>query len=152
MRDMMNCFIDTNLLVYAVDPGDPAKQFIAQDLLRETISKDMLVLSPQSLIELFRSLTRQRLNKPGLVERTMAEAYVARLRPNCRAVLDVHTVTSAIRLHATYQTQWFDSVLLAAALGSACQVFWSEDMQHDQIIDGMRIINPFKVAPADVLA
>lgn len=148
----MNCFIDTNLLVYAVDPGDQAKQRVAQDLLRETISKDLLVLSPQSLIELFRSLTRRRLNTHSLVERKVVEAYVARLRPNCRAVLDADTVTSAIRLQATYQMQWFDSVLLAAALGSACQVFWSEDMQHNQTIEGMRIINPFKVAPANVLA
>jgi predicted nucleic acid-binding protein len=128
MSGMMNCFLDTNLLVYAVDPRNPDRRKTAVDLLKALINEDTLVLSPQSLSECFRAL-----------------------RPSCHAVLDGDTVLTAISLQAAYKTQWFDSVLLASALGAACKVFWSEDMQQGQIIGGMRILNPFVTPPETIL-
>ncbi len=148
----MNCFIDTNLLMYAADPRDPVKRSIAADLLRQTVKGDMLVLSPQSLSELFRALTRSSGGAPPVADRATAARYVEGLRPNCRAVLDGDTVIAAIELQKLVGSQWFDSVLLASALGAACQIFWSEDMQHNRDVAGMRIINPFIASPMSILS
>ena len=50
---------------------------------------------------------------------------------------------SDIRLK--YKYSYYDSLIIAAALESKCTVLYSEDMQHDQIIEStLQIINPFK--------
>lgn len=43
-------FLDTNVLVYAYDPGDPRKQRVAQGLVRRALAGDILV-STQVLAE-----------------------------------------------------------------------------------------------------
>ena len=43
-------FLDTNVLVYAYDPGDPQKQRIAQDLVRKALAGEFLA-STQVLAE-----------------------------------------------------------------------------------------------------
>ena len=43
-----------------------------------------------------------------------------------------------------YQFSYFDSLILASALTANCQILYSEDLQHGQVIDGrLTIINPF---------
>src|SRR5207244_13322586 len=56
----MNCFVDTTLLVYPIDPGNRRKQEIAADLLRAIVRDGTLVLSAQSLNELYRVTTDRR--------------------------------------------------------------------------------------------
>ena len=58
----MSYFVDTNVIVYAVDPGAPAKRQVVVDLLRQMIGGRALVLSPQSLNECYRIISdRKRL-------------------------------------------------------------------------------------------
>ena len=47
-----NCFVDTNLLVYTVDPEELEKRALAANLLERVAASRVLVLSPQSLIRL----------------------------------------------------------------------------------------------------
>ncbi len=43
-----------------------------------------------------------------------------------------------------YRFSYFDSLILASALTANCQILYSEDLQHGQVIDGrLTIINPF---------
>jgi predicted nucleic acid-binding protein len=38
----------------------------------------------------------------------------------------------------------FDALMVAAALRAGCDVFWSEDLQNEMMVDGtLRICNPF---------
>ena len=37
----------------------------------------------------------------------------------------------------------YDSLIIAAALEAGCDTLYSEDMQHGQVIEGIRIENPF---------
>ncbi|MDR0516418.1 MAG: hypothetical protein LBH25_05165 [Fibromonadaceae bacterium] len=47
-------------------------------------------------------------------------------------------------LKKKYHYSWWDSLVLASALENGCQTFYSEDMQHKQIIESsIKIINPF---------
>jgi predicted nucleic acid-binding protein len=47
-------------------------------------------------------------------------------------------------LKEKYHYSWWDSLVLASALENGCQIVYSEDMQHEQVIeDSLKIINPF---------
>ena len=69
------------------------------------------------------------------------------IRSVCRAVhsIDIELHEDAISVSTKYGFSFFDALLIAAALKADCIVFYSEDMQHDMIVEGrMRIINPFR--------
>jgi predicted nucleic acid-binding protein len=38
----------------------------------------------------------------------------------------------------------YDSLMLAAALEAECAIFYTEDIQNGQVIDGLTIRNPFR--------
>ena len=46
-------------------------------------------------------------------------------------------------LQAHYQFSFYDSLIVAAALEAGCKTLYSEDLQHDQRIEGLCIQNPF---------
>jgi predicted nucleic acid-binding protein len=54
------------------------------------------------------------------------------------------TVHVALDIRERYGFSWYDSLIVAAALESNCDLLYSEDMQHGQIIEGrLSIVNPF---------
>src|SRR5262245_41710282 len=55
-----SAFVDTNVLVYAEDHGEPEKRAIALKLLAEHIASDDLVLSAQVLSEFYVNVRRLR--------------------------------------------------------------------------------------------
>jgi predicted nucleic acid-binding protein len=50
---------------------------------------------------------------------------------------------SAVELSARYGYRIYDSLVLTAAMQAGCTTVYSEDMQHGQVVDGVRIVNPF---------
>lgn len=134
-------FVDTNILIYALDPAEPRKRSVSADLLRQTISSHTLTLSPQSLNECYRVLTQK-----GKVAIPVEEArgYVRLLAPWAIAPLDAATLERAWDVQDRIGLGWWDSLLVAAALRAECRLFVSEDMGDGTVIEGMRIANPFK--------
>jgi len=54
------------------------------------------------------------------------------------------TILKACEIAARYQLSFYDSMIVAAALESNCEILYTEDMQHNQIINNtLTIINPF---------
>ena len=133
-------FVDTNILIYALDPEDPLKRQISADLLRQTINKRTLTLSPQSLNECYRVLTQRK----RMVPVDQARAYIRTLAPWAFAPLDGRTTERAFAVQDETGASWWDSLLLAAALLAQCRLFISEDLQHGRDVSGMRIANPFE--------
>jgi predicted nucleic acid-binding protein len=138
----MNCFVDTNLLVYAIDPREQRKRLRMADLLRRLVGSNALVLSPQSLGEFYRTVTERHRLMPARDART----FVQILMPSCTAPYDLEVIARAFRMQDTTNYGWWDCMLLAAAAVSGCSFFLSEDMQHGRAIDGMIILDPFKSA------
>jgi len=53
-------------------------------------------------------------------------------------------VSNAMEIHSKYGFSFWDSQVLAAALEAGCSILYTEDIQHNQFIEGkLRIINPF---------
>lgn len=57
---------------------------------------------------------------------------------------DLKTQIKALKLKTKYNLQFYDALIVATALENKCEILYSEDMQHNILIeDKLRIINPF---------
>ncbi|MBK5956802.1 hypothetical protein CCR97_01005 [Rhodoplanes elegans] len=134
-------FVDTNLIVYTVDPSEPEKRKIATDWLTRMVETKSLVLSPQSLNECYRVITERR----PRMGRDEARLFISGFVSCCTANLDIDVLRRAWRVQDAGGFNWWDSLLIASALIARCSVFLSEDMQHERTIEGMTILDPFKL-------
>ncbi|MEA2977165.1 MAG: hypothetical protein QOF19_2685 [Alphaproteobacteria bacterium] len=140
-NEKMNCFVDTNLLVYATDPTEPGKQTSASDLLRRIVRDHTLVLSPQSLNECYHVLAVRR----RVVTTDDVRRFILFLNEFCTAPYDFETTRLAWVIRDRYGFGWWDCTLLAAASLAGCVLFFSEDMQHEQAVGDMTIVSPFRL-------
>jgi predicted nucleic acid-binding protein len=134
-------FLDTNIFVYAFSPDDPTKAKLAHDLIVTGVSSQQGIVSYQVVQEFFNVTLR------GFAQRmTVAEAEQF-LTSVFRPLLAVHSspilYLEALRLFGRYKMPWYDSLIVAAALQAKCETLYSEDFQHGQEIEGVKIQNPF---------
>ncbi len=131
-------FIDTNVLIYAEANDVPLKQRGALALLRNLFEDGQGVLSTQVLQE-YCNVALKKLKLPAQHVRAQLDLYeqfeVVQVTPTIiRAGLD---------LHQTRSVAFFDAIVLASAHASGCSVLLSEDMNAGEIVNGVRIVNPF---------
>jgi len=131
-------FLDTSILVYAEDRSNPAKQEKAVGLILEHRRQRTGVVSLQVLQEFFVAVT----NKLKL------DVEIARYKVEFHSKSDIAEPTvadllAAIDLHRLHGSSFWDALVLRMAKQTGCRVLLSEDMQHDQVIDGVKIVNPF---------
>ena len=136
---IVSLFADTNLLIYPLDPAEPAKQARAFDIVRRGVAGGQLVTSPQSLNECYQVVAvKRRLAVPAA-----ARAFVASLFPTCRAGMTLETITLAWDVQAETRFGWWDSLLLSSAVLAGCTHFLSEDLSDGRDVRGMTLLNPF---------
>lgn len=59
-------------------------------------------------------------------------------------LIESEVYVDSSRLVKKYKFQMFDAIIISSALRSDCSVLYSEDMQHNLIVDKkLKIINPF---------
>lgn len=135
----MPSFFDTNVLVYFVDEDEPNRNEVACNLVEEHLIRGDGMLSVQVLRE-FYSSTR-RLRRPLSDERAREMVgYFAAFVPmpeNERLIL------GAIRRSQEASLSLWDALIIEAALAAGADRLLTEDLQHGQVIDGMRVENPF---------
>lgn len=131
-------FIDTNLLLYCDDSSQPEKQKKALELVVEHRKHNTGVVSIQVLQEYYANSVRKYGADP-LVARKKVEIY-ARFEVVEPSVADL---MAAIDLNRTQMISYWDAMIVHCAQRSGCRVLLSEDMQHGQTINGVRIVNPF---------
>ena len=142
-NERTSCFVDTNLLICSLDPLETKKRPAAAALLKNLIDTNRLVLSPQSLNECYRAVTERR----DLLPRPAARAYVISLLRFCTAPYDFDVTQRAWQIQEQHRFGWWDTMLLASASLARCDVFFSEDMQHEREVNGVTILNPFRLDP-----
>lgn len=132
-------FLDSNVLVYAEDAAHPEKQAKAISLIVGLAGQRSAVVSLQVLGEYFNAVTRK-LHLDVEIARSQVEFYTQFqvVEPTVTDVL------GAIDLHRLFGMSYWDSLIVRSAKQAGCSVLLSEDMQHGQVIDGVRIENPFR--------
>lgn len=136
----MICFFDTNVLVYCMDAGDPDRQALAIERFARACEQDTVVLSAQVLQE-FYAVTTRKLQPP--LSPAAAQAQVERLASFEVVGSSATSVLEATRLAARHQLQWWDALILEAALRAQADVLVSEDGQHGQRFGKLTVENPF---------
>ena len=132
-------FLDTNVLVYAVDQKAPLKQAKARDVIFGAIGGHDFVVSAQVLNEFSNiALLKLKMSVPEV------RKFVSIFRRMHVVSLNVEWTDRALAIKEMYGIQFFDSLLLAAAEASGCDEFWTEDLNDGQMYCGIKAVNPFK--------
>jgi predicted nucleic acid-binding protein len=127
-------FFDTNVVLYAFTPsGD--KTITAEHILVQGGVVSVQVLNELTSV----SCTKFKMSWDEVKQVVQSTTMVC---PNPRA-LTYHTYLEAQRIGERYGFSIWDGLILASALDAGCAVLYSEDLQHGQIVEGLRIENPF---------
>ena len=133
-------FVDTNVIVYRFDTSDPLKQSRAVDWFTFLWNRRSGRVSFQVLQEAYAALTRKL--KPAMAgadARRIVRALAA-WRP---VTLDLGILERAWLLQEGHSLSWWDALIVAAAQTSKSGVVLTEDLQHGQTFDEVRVVNPF---------
>ena len=134
-------FLDTNVFVYAFDPPATAKARRARQLISEALKTRKGIVSYQVVQEFF-NVAFRRFAQPISVPE--AEQYFAAV---FRPILAIHSSPAlyleALSLFGKHGFSWYDSLIVAAAAVSECDVLYTEDLQDGRKIAGLLIENPF---------
>jgi predicted nucleic acid-binding protein len=133
-------FLDTNVLVYAYDPGDARKQRVAQGLVRRALAGEILV-STQVLAE-FAATLLHKMTPAARPEDVMA--VLDSLGPIRVVVTDADIVRRAVEVRAEYGVHFYDGMIVAAAERGGCRRIWSEDFNARQEYFRIAVENPFR--------
>jgi predicted nucleic acid-binding protein len=131
-------FLDTNILLYAYDLDAPAKREVALEFLEHGWNNPgETALSVQVLQELHVNLCKQGLSP--------AEATKIVCRYAAWPVVDttLDLLQSGLAEQARWQISLWDALILAAARASGATELITEDLNHSQNYDGVKVINPF---------
>jgi predicted nucleic acid-binding protein len=133
-------FVDTNVLVYARDTTEPAKQERARDVMRRLWQSGTGRLSHQVLQEFYVTVTRKL--KPGLPpDEAMNE--VRDLFAWNPVAPSEDLFENAWEIEARWQLSWWDSLIAASAWRAGCSTLLSEDLQDGLQLGSLRVLNPF---------
>ena len=133
-------FIDTNILVYSISEArqDAKKREAAIGILDE----GDCALSVQVLQEFYVQATRASRPRP------LPHEPAVRLMQSWMRfpVVDMTTaiLRDALAIRERHRFNYWDCAIVAAARASGCDTVFTEDLTHGQIVEGVRIVNPFR--------
>jgi len=135
---MSKVFLDTNILVYALDNHDPVKRDLCRGILRKAAEDTAGVISTQVLQEFYVTATRKLgvdAVKAREIVRTFENLETVQITPGL--------VYEAIDCSILYRISFWDALIIAAAEAASCESILTEDLSHGQTVRGVRIENPF---------
>lgn len=134
-------FIDTNVFIYQLDSSDPAKQAVADGIVKHAVWNGSACTSVQVVHECMNTVLRKahvKLSPP------QATAYLdAVLAPLVQVFGTVALVRRALGVQQRWGFSFYDALVVAAALEAGCSRLLTEDLQHGQRVESLTIENPF---------
>lgn len=140
-------FVDTNVLLWEIDPTESTKQELAKTWI------DALWLAEAG-----------RVGYPVLSEfawnaaRIAPEASTDSVRDKIRRYevwepvpVDSGIFERAWPLQDRYGISWWDALIVAGADAAGCDYLLTEDLQDGQRFGQIRVVNPFVHSPTEVL-
>jgi predicted nucleic acid-binding protein len=142
--DRDKVFVDSNILLYAVDRRIPKKRDSSLEWVEHLWSRNAGRISWQVLAEFYLNAIRK-LNVSREEARSVVRIYSEwnPIPPNTRMM------ERAWHWCDQSQINFWDALILAAAEQAGCRWLLSEDFQVGQIFDGITVVNPFASSPGD---
>jgi predicted nucleic acid-binding protein len=63
---------------------------------------------------------------------------------------DRETLEGAWELQDRYSLSWWDALVVSAARVSGSSFLLTEDLSHDQELEGIRVVDPMRVEPGSL--
>ena len=139
---MNKVFIDSNLWVYAfITTAETTKRDACITLLEQLYQERIIVVSTQIINEVHWNLIRK-YGIPDEEAKLIIDAGLLEISE--LSVITQSTYDYAFHLRQKLGVSFWDSLIVASALENHCAILYTEDLQHDQLIENsLRIINPF---------
>lgn len=134
-------FLDTNIFIYSFDHESPEKRNIARKLIQSGLEENNTFISYQ-VVQEFINVSTRKFEKPLTPADT--KLYLnAVLMPMCVVYPNTELFQYAIDISSRYDFSFYDSLIIASAIESSADILYSEDLQHNQKIQSLKIVNPF---------
>lgn len=133
-------FVDTNIIVYCFDDANQVKKRKSIEIMEDLWDSQKGVLSLQVLKEFFVTVTRKLVNKMDFND---AKKVVYDLMTWNLFIGTKTSFIKAIEIVERYGFSIWDASVLTSAIMSNCGIIYTEDLQNNQIIEGVRVVNPF---------
>ena len=134
--------VDTNILLYAVDDGEPGKQAKAQLLMRQLVAGDEpAVLLWQVLAETVNQLLRWK-NQGELSEADFDQHVKTYRTLFPLAVPSLGVLDHALDLAKRYSLSYWDGMILGACKDAGVTTLHTEDIGAPRIVDQIQLLNP----------
>ena len=137
---MSDSFVDTNILVYAHDRSNINKHSVAQVLLLELLDFRGGAISIQVLQEFYVTVT-QKMTHPLTADR--AADVIRKLQHWVTHQPQTSDILSAIHIQQSNKISFWDAMIINSAAVLGCVRIYSEDLNHGQVYEGVKVVNPF---------
>lgn len=133
-------FVDSNVLIYAYDLDAKAKHDIAVAQIKQLWQTKTGIISTQVLQEFYVNITRKISDPLSLSKaRTVLKRYLS-----WQVVTNTpETILLASEIAERNLLSFWDALIIAAAKQGGAKRILTEDLNHGQLIEGIRIENPF---------
>jgi predicted nucleic acid-binding protein len=138
-------FVDTNVLLYALDRADSKKQLAAQAWREELWKSRRGRISFQVLQEFYAKVAQK-----WPAGRDEARAEVRDLLSWQPVTVDASILERGWKIQDRYRLSFWDSLIVAAAKSAGCRYLLTEDLQPNQNLEGIMVVNPFLSDPDSV--
>jgi predicted nucleic acid-binding protein len=138
----VDSFIDTNVFVYQLEGVDVRKASTAEHLIEKGIASGTGCISFQVVQECLNTALRKAQTPLSVDEIRKYLHFV--LAPLYRVQPSLRLYHGALDVQTRFRLNFYDSLIVAAALEAGCTRLYSEDLQHGQRIEGLTIENPFR--------
>ncbi len=130
-----NFTVDSNILIYAFGSQNEEKKKLAKLILSECKAMSIQTVN-ESVFILQKKFNYTMIELDEIIQFFKGNFLIRDLT--------VTVLEKSMHIMKTYKYSFWDSMMLSSALINNCEVIYSEDMQHNQIIDDkLTIVNPF---------
>ena len=140
--ELVNQFVDTNVLIYAHDRSAGLKHEQAQKLLRDLWQSGLGGLSIQVLQEFYVTVTRKVANPLSPAQASKIITHLGTWQVHSPTVEDIQ---EAIAIQTSYDLSFWDAMIVRSSIRLGCDTLWSEDLNAGQRYAGVVVVNPFGV-------
>ena len=132
-------FLDSNVLVYAVDVADGRKNAIALDILSNALDSPAGWRISSQVLSEFSNVLLRKLACP--TQRLLA--FLEQLKGLVCLDMTPDIVRRSVEIQALYGISFYDAQVVAAAEAAGCAKILSEDFNPGQTYCGIVAENPF---------
>jgi predicted nucleic acid-binding protein len=134
-------FLDTNIFIYCFDETQPMKQTRSFELIARALHSGEGMVSTQ-VIQEFLNVATRKFKVPLKLED--AKIFLEQiLYPICEVFPDLDLYRTALEVSRKTGYAFYDALILTGAIRGGCSILYSEDLAAGQVVDLVRIVNPY---------